>query len=396
MSSEEMACSSSNPGSEHTNYHRDSVNFSHTFPHHTGTHITPHEAPLQNKKSHIISDISPLSYNESQKKSHIPDVTRVIGCINRVLHLSKYAPPNTSSFGQTPKNNIIAIIPAYNEELTIGMVVLLSLQHVGRVIVVDDGSKDRTAQIAWLSGADVVQLDKNQGKASAVKAGFARAREIGCSALVMLDADGQHNPSEIPDILEPVLSGNADLVIGSRHLNGDNTDTPSYRRLGQRTLDMATNMGNSFKSTDTQSGFRAFSKQAVDLFTFPSEGYNIESDMIEHYSRLGLVITEVPITVRYEVPFKHKKNPLSHGADVLAHIVGVIGYRRPLLTFGLSGSFCVLGGVVLGFFAFNQYYLTGKFEFIFSVFSGISLVLGLLLITTGLILNSLVKIVKMG
>jgi hypothetical protein len=118
--------------------------------------------------------------------------------------------------------------------------------------------------------------------------------------------------------------------------------------------------------------------------------------MLEHYSRIGLAITEVPITVRYEVPFKHKKNPLSHGTDIITHIIGIIGYRRPLLSFGVSGFTCSLIGIIFGFFAFDQYYSTGKFMFIFTMFSGVSMVLGLLLITTGLILNSLVKIVKMG
>nr|WP_319540140.1 glycosyltransferase family 2 protein [uncultured Methanospirillum sp.] len=329
-------------------------------------------------------------------KNSYPDVSRILGCINQVLKLTRYTPPNISPSGKTQICDTIAIIPAYNEELTVGMVVMLSLQHVGRVVVVDDGSIDRTAEIAWLSGADVVRVEPNKGKANAVRAGIARAREIGCNAMVMLDADGQHNPSEIPDLLDPILSGEADLVIGSRCLNGNSQEIPSYRRLGQITLDIATNLECSYKCTDSQSGYRALSKKAIERFDFPSDGYNLESDMIEHYSRIGLKITEVPITVRYEVPFKHKKNPLSHGADIITHIIGIIGYRRPLLSFGVSGFTCSLIGIILGFFAFDQYYSTGKFVFIFTMFSGVSMVLGLLLITTGLILNSLVKIVKMG
>lgn len=334
--------------------------------------------------------------NINSENFSYPDVSRVLGCINQVLKLTRYTPPNISPSGKAQICDTIAIIPAYNEELTIGMVVMLSLQHVGRVVVVDDGSIDRTAEIAWLSGADVVRVEPNKGKANAVKVGVARAREIGCNALVLIDADGQHNPSEIPDLLDPILSGYADLVIGSRCLNGNSQEIPSYRRLGQITLDIATNLECSYKCTDSQSGFRALSKKAIDKFDFPSDGYNLESDMLEHYSRIGLTITEVPITVRYEVPFKHKKNPLSHGTDIITHIIGIIGYRRPLLSFGVSGFACSITGIILGFFAFDQYYSTGKFVFIFTMFSGVSMVLGLLLITTGLILNSLVKIVKMG
>jgi glycosyltransferase involved in cell wall biosynthesis len=400
MSSEDTDYPSCAIDTEEYNYQMNSIHSSHTNFNPSSIHSLPFPSLIEAEKTlkEDSSDAVVTSSESLQKKSIIPfpDVTRVIGCINQVLRLTRYVPPNTSLKGKVPLNDIIAVIPAYNEELTIGMVVLLSLQHVGRVIVVDDGSNDRTAHLAWLSGADVVQLEKNQGKANAVKAGFVRAREIGCSAIVMLDADGQHNPSEIPDLLDPILANEADLVIGSRHLKDCKNDIPSYRRIGQRTLDLATNMGSSYKSTDSQSGFRAFSSKAIELFQFPSDGYNIESDMIDHYSRIGLNISEVPITVRYEVPFKHKKNPISHGMDVLTHIIGVIGYRRPLLTFGFSGSTFVILGVIVGFFAFTQFYSTGKFVFISTMFSGISLVLGLLLMTTGLILNSLVKIVKMG
>lgn len=344
------------------------------------------------KKTSPLDKVIDLS--EKKDFHSLPDVTRVFDCINRVLHLTRYFPPHISNENFFTEKDVIAVIPAYNEELTIGMVVMLSLKHVGKVVVVDDGSKDRTAEIAWLSGADVVQMDKNSGKAKAVRAGIARAKEIGCSAVVMLDADGQHNPSEIPILLDPILNNKADMVIGSRQLSDECNDIPAYRRLGQVTLDMATNMGSTFKCSDSQSGYRAFSKNALDYFDFPSEGYNIESDLIEHFSRIGLAIAEVPITVRYEVPFKHKKNPFSHGMDVLAHIVGIIGYRRPLLTFGLGGVVFSFIGVLLGLIAFNQYYSSGKFVFFPTMCSGVSLVLGMLLITSGLILNTLVKFVK--
>ncbi|PWR71782.1 glycosyltransferase family 2 protein [Methanospirillum stamsii] len=337
------------------------------------------------------SPIYPLKTEDSHS---VPDVTRVFDCINRVLHLTRYFPPNLAFENPFTEKDIIAVIPAFNEELTIGMVVMLSLKHVGKVVVVDDGSSDRTSEIAWLSGADIVKLEKNQGKANAVRAGIARVKEIGCSTVVMLDADGQHNPNEIPILIAPIISKKADMVIGSRQLSEECNDIPAYRRLGQVTLDMATNMGSSFKCTDSQSGYRAFSKKALDNFDFPSEGYNIESDMIEHFSRLGLAIAEVPITVRYEVPFKHKKNPLSHGMDVLTHIIGIIGYRRPLLTFGLGGTVFSMVGIVFGLFAFNQYYSSGKFVFFPTMCSGVLLVLGMLLITSGLILNTLVKIVR--
>jgi glycosyltransferase involved in cell wall biosynthesis len=292
------------------------------------------------------------------------------------------------------KSTILAVIPAFNEEIAIGTVVLITRAYVDHVIVVDDGSTDKTAHIADLAGAEVIRIKKNRGKAHALLVGLARAKESGCNAVVILDGDGQHKPEEIPNLLTPVLSKEADMVIGSRFLN-INSAVPSYRRMGQKTLDYATNIESSYKSTDTQSGFRALSCYALKFLDFQSDDYNIESDMISHFSANGLRITEVPITVLYDVPHKSKKHPLSHGADVLGHLIGVIGYRRPLLSFGVPGIIFLIGGLIIGSIAFAEYYITSKFSFLFSMVCIVFLFVGLLLMTTGLILNSLVLIMKM-
>ncbi len=296
---------------------------------------------------------------------------------------------------ETPFWKIVAVIPAYNEELTIGTVVLATRQHVDHVIVVDDGSTDRTARIATLAGAEVLANPVNLGKAQAVLKGFARARHYNPLAVVMLDADGQHNPAEIPGLAKPVLSGRADMVIGSRFLNGKNR-IPKYRILGQKALDLATRVGSGFPCTDSQSGFRVLGRRALANLDFSSEGYNIESDMLSHFTGRGLTITEVPIGVTYAVANGHKKHPLSHGIDVLSHIVGIIGYRRPLVTFGIPGTVLTILGAVMSVYTVTELYAGGSFHSVMFV-SGITLlILGLLLVTTGLILNSLVQVVRMG
>lgn len=311
-------------------------------------------------------------------------------------HPDSYAkadPLNPTEFSLT--QTILAIIPAFNEEITIGTVVLRTRAHVHKVIVIDDGSTDKTGHVARLAGAEVINIPKNSGKANALLTGLHLARDIGCSAVVLLDADGQHNPEEIPELLEPLLSKEADMVIGSRFMNTTSDSVPAYRRFGQKTLDVATNFHSSFKSTDTQSGFRALSCQALKFVDFESEGYNIETDMISHFSANGLRITEVPITAIYDVPHKSKKHPLSHGTDILGHIIGLVGYRRPLLSFGIPGLFFLVGGLIFGSLAFAEYYVTSKFSFILSMICAVFLILGLLLMMTGLILNSLVQIVRM-
>ena len=296
--------------------------------------------------------------------------------------------------GDTPPKGLIAVIPAYNEELVIGSVVLRTRQYVERVIVVDDGSLDRTSEVAKMAGAEVIRLDANTGKAYALLLGLRHAHNMGCTAAVMLDADGQHDPREIPRVASMVLDGKADLVIGSRFLKKNN-GIPRYRQVGQKTLDLFTNIGANSKVTDSQSGFRAISCKALENLDFKSDGYNVESDMINHFSKLGLIIQEVPISVKYDVPHKHKKNPVSHGVGVLTQLVNLIGYRRPLLLFGLPGLVFIVGGLVTEFWVFTVYYAAGgPFHYGLAIGSAFILITGMLLVVAGLILNTLVIIMK--
>ncbi len=290
--------------------------------------------------------------------------------------------------------NIIAIIPAYKEEIAIGSVVLKAKKHVDRVIVVDDGSPDKTAEVAELAGAEVIRLDRNYGKAYALMRGLERAKELDCSVVVMLDADGQHDPDEIPRVVNPILRGEADMVIGSRFLDVRG-DIPKYRILGQKILTFTTNFGSNVSITDSQSGFRAINRKALENLNFKSYGYSIESEMICYLSYKGLVIKEVPISAIYDVPNKHKKNPFSHGLSVLNDLIGLIGYRRPLFLFGLAGFILTVLGLAFGFWAFSIYYQTNKLPYGPSIGSAVFLILGLLMVTSGLILNSLVQIVKL-
>ena len=307
--------------------------------------------------------------------------------------ISAYSHNRMHTCSPAPKGPVIAVIPAYNEEDTIGSIALTAREYVDYVIIVDDGSTDRTSEIASLTKADVIRLPANQGKAAAIFEGLARARSLHPRAVVLLDGDGQHNPCEIPQVIAPVLDEEVDMVIGSRALETGN-GIPKYRRIGQKTLDMVTNIGSPVKTTDSQSGFRALGPRCLDHVDFPSSGYNIESDMFHYFVEKGLSIAEVGITVKYDVNHAHKTHPVSHGIDVLGHIIGLIGYRRPLATFGIPGFLLTVMGLVTGSFAFSEYYLTTRFPYLLSMVSALFLILGLLLVTTALILNSLTEILK--
>lgn len=247
---------------------------------------------------------------------------------------------------------ITAIMPAYNEELCISGIILGSKKYVDNVIVVDDGSTDNTAEIAKLAGAEVIRHNSNKGKGAALKTGFEAAKES--EIIVTLDSDGQHNPNEIPKLINPINNGNADIVNGSRYINGNKKDTPSYRRIGQTVLDKATNLGSGLDITDSQSGFRAFARHTIPTFRFNGVDFSIESEMLMDAANAGLRIKEVEIGVRYDVDGS-TKNPVSHGIGVLMKIMNVIQFQRPLFYFALPGAIIISIGIILGLIFFGDY-----------------------------------------
>lgn len=212
----------------------------------------------------------------------------------------------------------VAIIPAYNEEVALGSIILRTLQYVDEVIIVNDGSDDKTVEVARLAGAEIINHATNLGKGEALKSGFSAIGDA--DVVVTIDADGQHNPDEIPSLIKPVIEDGADLVNGSRYMNGPEENTPAYRRVGQQVLDNATNISAGIKVTDSQSGFRAFSPAACKVFRFYDTGFGIESEMLVDVAEAGLKIVEVPITVRYDVDGS-TKNPVTHGVGVLLKII---------------------------------------------------------------------------
>lgn len=213
----------------------------------------------------------------------------------------------------------IVIIPALNEEAAIGDIIEKSLKYVDDVLVIDDGSTDNTFKIASQLGARVIKHDTNLGKGVSLRDAFGEVS--GYDIVVTIDGDGQHNPDEIPSLINPIRDGSADLVNGSRYLDGFDDETPAYRRVGQRVLDIATNITSGTNVTDSQSGFRAFNGKTISCYRFRDTGFGIESEMLADAAEHNLKILEVPITVRYDVENSSTKGPVTHGVGVLIKIV---------------------------------------------------------------------------
>ena len=286
---------------------------------------------------------------------------------------------------------ITAILPAYNEEVSLGSIVLNTKKYVDNVIVIDDGSTDNTIEIAELAGAKVIRHHSNMGKGAALKTGFdaARASEI----IITIDSDGQHNPEEIPKLIAPIINGEADIVNGSRYISGNKKDTPSYRRIGQTVLDKATNLSCGLDITDSQSGFRAFARHTLPIFRFSSVDFGIESEMLMDAANAGLRIKEVEISVRYDVDGS-TKNPVSHGVGVLMRVISDLEFQRPLYYFTLPGAIIIIAGVILGLMFFGDY-LGGTTKSLLPTVLAIMMTLvGGFLAFTGIILDSMTRMIN--
>ena len=147
---------------------------------------------------------------------------------------------------------------------------------------------------------------------------FLRAAQLNADALVLLDSDGQHETSDIPKLLAPILAGEADFAIGSRFVDGGGgTDMPAYRRLGIKVITAASNLSSDLGIRDTQSGFRAFSRTALERLRFDSEGMELSLEMLEDAHEKQLKVLEVPTVIRYDVPKGSNFTAVSHGFTVM-------------------------------------------------------------------------------
>ena len=194
----------------------------------------------------------------------------------------------------------IIIIPAYNEEKNIAGVIngIIAAAPVVDILVVNDGGEDRTEEIVRELGEQVISLPYNMGYGVALQTGFIYALKKGYEYAVQIDADGQHDPKDIPKLLDIVLSGEADVVIGSRFLNGGKYNAPAVRRLGMLFFARLTSFIIGKKITDPTSGYQAINKHGLQFYA--GDYYPVDfpdADVIIMLHRAGLKIKEIPVTM---------------------------------------------------------------------------------------------------
>ena len=287
---------------------------------------------------------------------------------------------------------IIIGIPAYNEEKNIASLLIKLKKISENIIVCNDGSNDLTGKIAKELGATVIEHERNLGYGSAIKSIFLKAREINADVLVTFDADGQHRIEDINAILEPIKNNAADIVIGSRFLN-NNQEIPKYREIGIKAITKLTNVTGGTKITDSQSGFRAYSKKILEEIEPKESGMGISTEILIKTQKAGFIITEVPITILYEGDTS-THNPISHGSSVILSTLKYVAIERPLIFYGIPGIIFLLIGLAFGVWTIQIYSEQGQVITNIALVGVGGVIMGTILMLTATILYSIVSVVK--
>lgn len=279
-------------------------------------------------------------------------------------------------------------IPAYNESKLIGEIIRRSKKIVDQVVVCDDGSTDETAKIASEAGAKVIRHEKNFGKGKAIKTLFDYVKKSNSDIVVTIDGDGQFLPEEIPKLIALIKNGKADVVTGYRFDN--TTEMPLYRKIGNKMLDKITNLATDLPFRDTQGGFRAYSKKAIDTIEITSTGFGVDSEILIDASKKGLKILEEKITVIYNTGNKTStKDPFSHSIDVTTSLIELIAIKHPLKFLGIPGLVLMVIGIIFAIIVITIFNESRYFSIPSTLVSLGSLSIGLMLLLMAIVLFSI-------
>ena len=284
----------------------------------------------------------------------------------------------------------LVCIPAFNEEHVIDKVIKNCLKYADHVVVCDDGSIDNTYEVADAAGANVIRHEKNCGKGEAFQSLFQFARHSNVDVIVTIDGDGQFLPEEIPKLVKKIESNEADVVIGYRFDGA--AEMPNYRKFGNKILDKMTNMATELSVRDTQSGFRAYSKNIIKLIDFKKKGFGVDTEILINAAKNGARISEEKVSVIYHTGSQTStKNPISHSGEVVTSLIEIIAIRSPLKFVGTPGIILIILGIYFAIDVTLTYTEIGYFSIPFTLIGVSCLVVGLILFLTSILLYSLSK-----
>lgn len=225
--------------------------------------------------------------------------------------------------------HVMIVIPAYNEEQTIGKVISSLREHgYTQVLVVDDGSSDQTSAVAKQEGAMVLRHVYNRGYGGALGTALKAAVQSRADIIVTMDADGQHDPADLPHLVAPIVRGEADVVIGTRML--DPQGMPWSRRCANRIANLVTHLLFHSTASDSQCGLRALSQEAAGCLWLTTSGMEISSEIIAEIARNRLRCQELPVKAIYTAYSLSKGQSFSHGLHTLHKLILARVRRRGL------------------------------------------------------------------
>tara|TARA_Y100001936_G_scaffold139790_1_gene136444 strand:+ start:577 stop:1461 length:885 start_codon:yes stop_codon:yes gene_type:complete len=290
---------------------------------------------------------------------------------------------------------IIVGIPAFNEEKNIASIITKLSTIADTILVCDDGSTDLTATIAKKIGAIVIKHEKNLGYGAAIRSLFLKAKDLDGDILVTFDADGQHRIDDIKNVIKPIVNQEADLAIGSRFLDESEKEVPQYRKVGIKVITKITNASIKKQLTDSQSGFRAYSRKIISELNPSETGMGVSTEILIKASSKNFRIVEVPIKIIYEGNTS-THNPITHGSSVIISTIKYTSLQRPLTFYGIpSVVFLIIGGV-FSYVAIQFYVEVGRLNTNLTIISASTVLIGVVLLITAILLFSLVSIVREG
>ena len=289
---------------------------------------------------------------------------------------------------------IVVGIPAFNEEKNIASIILKLKKITNKIIVCNDGSSDLTSKIAEELGTTVVNHSKNLGYGAAIRSIFLKAKEMNSDILVTFDADGQHRIEDIKKVIQPIMENKTDIVIGSRFLNKEKDQVPEYRKVGIKIITKVTNASINQKITDSQSGFRAYSKKVLEKLTPSDVGMGISTEILIKSSKMEFKISEVPIKILYEGENTSTHNPISHGTSVLFSTIKYTSIEHPLKFYGIPAVIFVIIGLSFSIWSIQIFAETGKIITNITLIGAGTVIIGVILIITSILLYSLVSVVR--
>ena len=291
--------------------------------------------------------------------------------------------------------SLVVGIPAFNEEKNIAGIITKLKDVTDKIIVCDDGSSDLTATISEQLGTIVIKHDKNLGYGAAIRSIFLKAKTLDSNTLVTFDADGQHRVEDIQSVIKPINDHVSDVVIGSRFLDDSEKEVPNYRKVGIKVITKITNASIKKQLTDSQSGFRAYSKEVLNEINPSEMGMGISTEILIKAASKNFKISEVPIKITY-----HGKtsthNPVSHGTSVIISTIKYTSIERPLVFYGIPSVIFLLIGLTFSYMAIQYYVDIGRLSTNLTIGGATTVLIGIVLLITATLLFSLVSVVREG